>query len=112
MKRILPAFTAGFTGASTALVLAAMASNVPAKAERQQFDATCVDATECTVTVDGEQLKTSRGLTINAEDIVYWSVSDNTKKKSLGWCFLVGVNCYPREDVRFMIKYMDLDGRR
>ena len=112
MKRILPAITAGFTGVSVAVVLAAMASNVPAKAERQQFDATCVDATECTVTVDGEQLKTSRGLTINAEDIVYWLVSDNTKKKSLGWCFLVGVNCYPREDVRFMIKYMDLDGRR
>ena len=89
MKRILPAFTAGFTGASTALVLAAMASNVLAKAERQQFDATCVDATECTVTVDGEQLKTLRGLTINAEDIVYWSVSDNTKRRALAGASLL-----------------------
>lgn len=88
-----------------------MGSNA-ANAERQRFEATCVDASKCTVTVDGEQLKTSRGLQINAEDVVYWSVSDNTKKKSLGWCFLVGVNCYPREDVRFMIKYMDSDGRR
>jgi len=89
-----------------------LAVNTEAKAERQKFDATCVDASKCTVTVDGEQLRTSRGLTINAEDILYWSVSDNTKKKSLGWCFLVGVNCYPREDVRFMIKYMDNEGRR
>ena len=60
MKRILPAITAGFTGAPAALVLAAMASTVSAKAELQQFDATCVDATEFTVTVDGEQLNTSR----------------------------------------------------
>ena len=91
MKRILPAITTGFTGASAALVLAAMAISIPAKAERQQFDATCFDATKCTVTVDGEQLNTSRGLTINAEDIVYLSVSDKIKKRSLCWCFFVAV---------------------
>lgn len=83
-----------------------------ANAERQRFDATCVDSSECNVTVDGETLQTSRGLKINAEDVLYWSVSDNTKKKSLGWCFWLGANCYAREDVRFMIKYMDNEGRR
>ena len=89
MKHILPAITTGFAGASAALVLAAMASNVPAKAERQQFDATCVDATESTVTVDGEQLKTSRGLTINAEDIVACRFLITQKRRALAGASLL-----------------------
>jgi hypothetical protein len=96
----------------TAVLAASIGVATAAKAEPQSFDATCTDATECKVTVTGEALTTSRGLTINAEDIVYWSVSDNTKKTSLGWCFWLGVRCYPKEDIRFSIKYMDSEGRR
>lgn len=94
------------------LAAALIATAAPAFAEPQTFDATCVDSTECKVTIDGEQLTTSRGLTINAEDIVFWSGSNNTQPASLGWCFWLGAKCYAKEDIRFMIKYMDADGRR
>lgn len=95
------------TAAAAAFLIAA-----PAHAAPQTFDATCVDSTECKVTIDGETLTTSLGLTIKAEDIVFWSGSDNVQPASLGWCFWLGAKCYAKEDLRFMIKYMDANGRR
>jgi hypothetical protein len=39
-------------------------------------------------------------------------MSNNSEKKSLGWCFLVGAKCHNNDDYRFIIKYFDKDGQR
>lgn len=81
-------------------------------AQEQAFEATCVNADKCTVRATGEFIETSKGLTIKADDILIWSMSNNSEKKSLGWCFWTGVKCYNKDDYRFMIKYYDKDGNR
>ena len=53
-----------------------------AYAQEQSFEATCVNADKCTVRATGEFIETSKGLTIKADDILIWSMSDNSEKKS------------------------------
>ena len=102
--------------AYTASLLAAVAIVATpwagALSEEQIFDATCVTSERCKVRATGELIETSKGLTIKADDILFWSMSNNSEKKKLGWCFWVGTNCSNKDDYRFMIKYFDKDGKR
>lgn len=97
--------------AATAFLLA-VSTPISCLAQEQSFDATCVSSERCRVRATGEVIETSKGLVLRPGDIVYWSMSNNSDKKSLGWCFLVGVKCHNNDDYRFIIKYFDKDGQR
>ena len=55
-----------------------------ALSEEQIFDATCVTSERCRVRATGELIETSKDLTIKADDILFWSMSNNSEKKKLG----------------------------
>lgn len=109
-KRLTHAHAFARLAGLAAVVLIAAPSTV--KSQEQVFDATCVTSERCKVRATGEVIETTKGLSLRPGDIVYWSMSNNSDKKNLGWCFLIGAKCHNNDDYRFIIKYFDKDGQR